>query len=61
MERAPFFLNLPAKVNVDDEQELASAYGVMSIPTLIVFQDGKLVDKMAGVQSKKVLKSKLTQ
>lgn len=33
------------KVNVDDSQDLAMQFGVMSIPTLLVFKDGELVDK----------------
>ncbi|ALS25965.1 thioredoxin [Paenibacillus cisolokensis] len=48
-----------AKVNVDEEPEIASQYGVMSIPTLILFKDGQPVDKMVGVQSKETLKSKI--
>ena len=40
------------KVNVDDEPELASRYGVMSIPTLVVIRDGKEVNKSVGVVSK---------
>ena len=37
------------KVNVDDEQELAIRYGVMSIPTVIFFKDGKEIDRKVGV------------
>ena len=37
------------KVNVDDEQELAMRYGVMSIPTVIFFKDGKEIDRKVGV------------
>ncbi len=48
-----------AKVNVDDEPELASQFGVMSIPTLILFKDGQPVDKLVGLQSKAALQSKL--
>ncbi|MBQ9784153.1 MAG: thioredoxin [Clostridia bacterium] len=40
------------KVNVDDEEELAIRFGVMSIPTLIVFRDGKPVRQSVGVQPK---------
>lgn len=50
-----------AKVNIDNEPELASEYGVMSIPTLMVFKDGKIIDKMVGLLSKEVLKKKLQQ
>ncbi len=49
-----------AKINVDDQPELASQFGVMSIPTLILFKDGQPVDKMVGVQSKDALKSKIS-
>lgn len=45
-----------AKVNVDDNPESASRFGVMSIPTLIVFKDGEPVDKVVGFQSKDALK-----
>ena len=38
------------KVNVDDEQALAVQYGVMSIPTLVYFKDGKEVERKVGVQ-----------
>ena len=37
------------KVNVDEEQQLAIKYGVMSIPTLLVFKGGELVNKSVGV------------
>lgn len=37
------------KVNIDEEMELAEEFGVMSIPTLIVMQDGKVVEKSVGV------------
>lgn len=40
------------KVNVDESPELASEFGIYSIPTLIVFKQGKAVDKFVGFQSK---------
>lgn len=40
------------KINVDEEQELASAFNVMSIPTLVVIYNGKLESTLVGVQSK---------
>lgn len=49
-----------AKINVDEQPELASQFGVMSIPTLILFKDGQPVDKMVGVQSKDSLKAKIS-
>lgn len=39
------------KVNVDEEGSLASEYAVVSIPTIIVFKDGKQVEKLVGVRS----------
>ena len=41
-----------AKVNVDEEIELAQAYGVMSIPNVIIFAKGKVVDNSVGVRPK---------
>lgn len=43
---------LVGKVNVDDNNALAHQYKVMSIPTLIVFKDGKEAARMVGLQSK---------
>ena len=45
------------KVNVDNEQELAIKYGVMSIPTLLLFENGKLVNKSIGLVSKEKLEN----
>ena len=39
------------KINVDEEPELARQFGIMSIPTLLVFKGGKLVNKSMGYQS----------
>lgn len=46
-----------AKVNVDDNPESAARFGVMSIPTLIIFKNGEPVDKVIGFQSKDALKN----
>ena len=46
------------KLNVDENQGLASKYGVMSIPTLIKFEDGQEADKVIGYQPKEGLVSK---
>ena len=40
------------KINVDEEQELARAFNIMSIPTLVVINNGKLVNQSPGVISK---------
>lgn len=43
------------KVNVDDEESLAMEYGIMSIPTVIVFDKGKIYNKSVGLVSKEQL------
>ena len=40
------------KVNVDEEPELAGRFGVMSIPTLVVMKDGKIVNQAVGARPK---------
>lgn len=40
------------KVNVDENQELATKYGIMSIPTVILFKDGNPAEQWIGVQDK---------
>ena len=40
------------KVNVDDQQELAAEFGIMSIPSLLVFKGGKVVQQSAGALPK---------
>ena len=47
------------KVNVDENPQSAGSYGVMSIPTLIIFKCGKPVKQLIGVQRKDVLLSEL--
>ena len=44
-----------AKVNVDDNPMIAQKYGITSIPTLMMFKDGKLVDRMVGAAPKNAL------
>ncbi|KKI91781.1 thioredoxin [Bacillus sp. SA1-12] len=43
------------KVDVDENQETAGKFGVMSIPTLLVLKDGEVVDKAVGYQPKEAL------
>ena len=43
---------LVGKVNVDEQAELAAKYGVMSIPTLVVLKNGKVVNQMVGAAPK---------
>ena len=45
------------KINVDEQQELAAEYRVMSIPTLIVFKGGEAVAQSVGVQPKEQIES----
>jgi len=40
------------KINIDEQPELAAAFGVMSIPTLAVMKNGKIVNSMVGVRPK---------
>jgi thioredoxin 1 len=47
------------KVNVDDEPALAVQYGIRSIPTLLLFKDGQIVDRAVGVVAKQALVEKL--
>ncbi len=49
------------KVNVDEEPDLAGRYGVQSIPALMIFKEGKLVDQMLGMSSRQVIAEKLQQ
>lgn len=43
------------KINVDEEQELAAQYNVMSIPTLMVFQQGQVVNQALGARPKEAI------
>lgn len=52
---------LIAKVDVDDNPDLARKYRVMSIPTLVVFKDGEPVISAVGMQSKETLKEMLAK
>ncbi len=47
------------KLNVDESPETAQKYGVMSIPTIIIFKNGELAKQIVGVQSKEVLLNEL--
>lgn len=47
------------KLNVDQNPAIAGQYGIRSIPTLLIFKNGKIVDKQVGVVSKSVLADKL--
>ena len=47
------------KVNIDDEQELAIKYGVMSIPTLVVVKNGEIVNTAVGLRPKEEIEALL--
>jgi thioredoxin 1 len=50
-----------AKLNVDENPNVAARYGIMSIPTLLIFRDGQIVDRMIGAQPGPVLRRHLAQ
>ena len=47
------------KVNVDEESELSQAFGVMSIPTIVLVKDGKIVKQVVGARPKAEVKAML--
>lgn len=47
------------KLNIDDDEDVAAQYRVMTIPTLAVFKGGKLIDKLIGVNPKEAVKAML--
>ena len=47
------------KVNTDEQQDLAVKFGIRSIPTILFFKDGEVVDQMIGASSKQAFKEKL--
>jgi thioredoxin 1 len=49
------------KLNVDTNQKVPTEYQIMSIPTILVFKDGKLVDRFMGAMPKKVLEPRITK
>jgi thioredoxin 1 len=49
------------KVDIDAEPELASKYGIQSIPALFIFKGGKVVDQIVGAQPRQVISAKLSQ
>ena len=58
VEERPGELKL-VKVNIDEEQDLAQRYGVMSIPTMILFRDGEPAAAAIGAQPKQMLEKAL--
>ena len=49
------------KLNVDENQMASMRYQIMSIPTLLVFKDGKLVDRIIGAMSRQMLEPRITR
>lgn len=49
------------KLNVDDNEDIAMKYGVMTIPTLMVFKGGQPVNKLIGVQSKEAVEKMIKE
>ena len=47
------------KVNVDDNQDLATRFGIRAVPTLLLFQGGQVKETMVGMTGKKALEKKL--
>ena len=45
------------KVNIDDQQELATEYGIRAIPTLLLFHKGQVAEQIVGLRSKRELKA----
>ena len=49
-----------AKVDVDNNQQVSLEYGIRSIPTLLIFKNGEVVDKIVGLSPKEVIAEKLS-
>ena len=47
------------KVNTDEEQDIAVKFGIRSIPTIMFFKNGEMVDQVVGAQSKQALAEKI--
>jgi thioredoxin 1 len=50
-----------AKIDVDQEQSLASTYGIEVVPTMLIFKDGKVVDKLEGYVDENTIVSKMSR
>jgi len=50
-----------AKLNVDENPRVASQYQISSIPTMLIFKDGKLIDRLIGAQPKQVIAERLAR
>jgi len=50
-----------AKLNVDDNPQTASQFQIQSIPTMLLFKNGKLIDRLIGAHPKQAIVAKLAQ
>jgi len=50
-----------AKINIDDNSKVPTQYGIMSIPTIMFFKNGKVMDQAVGALSKQELKKKIQE
>ena len=48
-----------AKLNVDENPQTASRFQIASIPTMLIFKDGKLIDRIVGAQPKQAIAERL--
>ena len=48
------------KVDIDDHLDIAKRFGIMSVPTLLVYKDGNVVDKLVGFMPKELIENKLS-
>jgi len=49
------------KLNVDENEEVAAEYQIVSIPTLLIFKNGKLIDRIVGAMPREMLEPKITR
>ena len=52
---------LIAKLNVDENPQVSNRFGIRSIPTLLIFKNGKLIDTLVGVLPKQTIAARLAQ
>jgi thioredoxin 2 len=50
---------LVAKLNVDENPRTSAQFGIQSIPTLLIFKNGKLIDRLTGLQPKQIISARL--
>lgn len=50
-----------AKLNIDENKSVPGQYGIMSVPTFMIFKNGEMIDQFVGAQSKDSLKERIEQ